>query len=212
MTWTILLYAVASGLCALSHTWQELAFYRFLVGLGIGGEMGAGAIFLSEWFVGKNRYRALGLMNGSICAGYMLSAVANFVLGHAGWRYVFLCGLVPALLAIYVRLQLSDPIPKQVDENEQGNFSPFKYLFSLHLKKSLVVLALASVAMINWWAVLSWVPAWINQLTGGLAVTERSAVSFTMYMGSSADLRYCRFCGGAVLLPSHLQAAWCSIC
>jgi MFS family permease len=184
MTWTILLYAISSGLCAMSHSWQELAFYRFLVGLGIGGEMGAGAIFLSEWFVGKARYRALALMNVSICAGFMLSAVANFVLGHAGWRYVFLCGLAPALLAIYVRLKLVDRTPSAAEIDEQRNFSPFKFLFSLHLKKSLVVLALASVAMVNWWAVLSWVPAWINQMTGGLAVTERSAVSFTMYTGS----------------------------
>jgi MFS family permease len=184
MTWTILLYALSSGLCALSHSWQELAFYRFLVGLGIGGEMGTGAIFLSEWFSGKTRYRALAVMNGSICAGYMLSAVANFVLGHAGWRYVFLCGLAPALLAIYVRLQLKDPARTETEIEEQRNFSPFKFLFSLHLKKSLIVLTLASVAMVNWWAVLSWVPAWINQMTGGLAVTERSAVSFTMYMGS----------------------------
>jgi len=184
MTWTILLYALGSGLCAVSHTWQELAFYRFLVGLGIGGEMGAGAIFLSEWFAGKARYRALALMNGAICAGYMLSAVANFVLGHAGWRYVFLCGLAPALLAIYVRLQLKDPERTKAEANEQRDFSPFKFLYSLHLKKSLVILTLASVAMINWWAALSWVPAWINQMTGGLAVTERSTVMFTMYVGA----------------------------
>jgi len=184
MTWSILLYAVASGLCALSHSWQELAFYRFCVGIGIGGEMGAGAIFLSECFSGNTRYRALAFMNVSICAGYMLSGVANFVLGQAGWRSVFLCGLIPALLAVYVRLQLTDRIFTPIEVNEQRNFKPFHFLFSFHLKKSLIILALASVAMVNWWAVLSWVPAWINQMTGGLAVNERSAVSVTMYTGS----------------------------
>jgi len=184
MTWSILLYAVASGLCAFSHSWQELACYRFLVGLGIGGEMGAGAIFLSEIFSGKSRYQALAIMNVCICAGFMLSGVANFILGQAGWRYVFVCGLIPALLAVYVRIRLADRVFTASEVEEKRNFNPFKFLFKLHLKKSLIILTLASVAMVNWWAVLSWVPAWINQMTGGLAVNERSAVTVTMYTGS----------------------------
>jgi MFS family permease len=181
MTFTILLYAIASGMCALSHTWQEMAICRFLVGLGIGGEMGAGAIFLSEYFDGAGRYRALGFMNASICAGYMFSAVANYVLGNWGWRYVFLCGLAPALLAIYIRLRLVDREPRL---EKQPTLEPIRIILSVHLKKTLIILAIASTAIVNWWAVLSWVPAWVNQLVGGLAVTERSIVSFAMYSGS----------------------------
>jgi len=194
MTFTILLYAVSSGLCALSQTWQEMAICRFLVGIGIGGEMGAGAIFLSEYFDGGGRYRALSFMNASICAGYMFSAVANFVLGNWGWRYVFLCGLAPALLAIYVRLRLVDSEPKLGELEKQSPLEPVRLIMSVHLKKTLLILAIASTAIVNWWAVLSWVPAWINQLVGGLAVTERSVVSFTMYLGSiTAALTALRF-------------------
>jgi MFS family permease len=181
MTFTILLYALSTGLCAISHTWQEMAFYRFLVGLGIGGEMGAGAIFLSEYFDGAGRYRALGFMNASICAGYMFSAVANSFLGNLGWRYVFLCGLAPALLAVYLRFRLVDSEPRM---EKQGTLEPVRLILSVHLKKSLIILAIASTAIVNWWAVLSWVPAWINQLVGGLAVQERSIVSISMYIGS----------------------------
>ena len=184
MTWSILLYAIASGLCAISHSWQELAIYRFLVGLGIGGEMGAGAVFLSEFFQGKNRYRALSLMTAAIAAGYLLSAVANFACGSMGWRYVFLCGLGPALMALYMRLRLRGCDRALAHITEQPRVSPLQLLFSKHLRKSIVVLVLASVAIVNWWAVLSWVPAWVNRLTGSRAGTEISVVSFSMYLGS----------------------------
>lgn len=52
---TILMYALCTGLCALAQTWQELAFYRFLVGCGIGGEIGIGGVILAETWQGKSR-------------------------------------------------------------------------------------------------------------------------------------------------------------
>ncbi len=190
MTLTIVLYAVSSALCAISHSWQELAFYRFLVGFGIGGEQGAGAILLSEWFRGKNRYWSIGLMAAATALGYLLIALVNLLLGNAGWRYIFLTGIAPALLAVYVRLKISEPehgissSPAGIKPAITSPLSTLRRTLSSHGRKTLVIVALASVAIVNWWAVLSWVPAWINQLTGGLAVVERSAVMFAMYSGA----------------------------
>ncbi len=193
MTFTILLYAISAGLCATSHSWQELAFYRFLVGFGIGGEQGAGAILLSEYFRGKNRYWSIGLMAVFLCAGYVLTTGVNFCFGQAGWRYICLSGLVPAFLAFYVRLKLSEaeagihsfPTGSQVAAHSQlSSLVRLKSMWSDHGRKTLIIMALASASVINWWAVLSWVPAWINQLTGGLAVVERSLVMLSMYTGA----------------------------
>jgi MFS family permease len=192
MSFTILLYAISAGLCATSHTWQELACYRFFVGFGIGGEQGAGVIFLSERFRGKNRYWNIGLMKVALTTGYLLSTGVNFLLGHAGWRYVCLTGILPALLAFYVRVKLSEPksaISWRYTRLKRISRSPLlavRSIFSAHARKTVVILALASTAIVNWWAVLTWVPAWVNQLTGGLAVEERSATMFAMYSGAIA--------------------------
>jgi MFS family permease len=70
MTITILLYAICTGLCATAHTWWELGIYRFLVGAGIGGEMGIGAVFLSECWPNKSRMKAVGIMATSLGVGY----------------------------------------------------------------------------------------------------------------------------------------------
>jgi MFS family permease len=186
MMFTILLYAVSAGLCSISQSWQELALYRFLVGLGIGGEQGAGAILLSEWFQGKNRHWSIGVMTASIGVGYLLTSVVNFYLGHAGWRYVCLAGIIPAFLAFYVRSKLSDPETSvaALHHDTPSQFASLRRILSADLRKTLIILTLASAAIVNWWAVLSWVPAWINQLTGGLAVVERSVVMFAMYSGA----------------------------
>jgi MFS family permease len=120
-------------------------------------------------------------MYASICAGYVFSAVSNSLFGHMGWRYVFLSGMVPAFLAIYIRLRLIEVYPAQP---KQSTFEPFRIISTKHLKKTLIILALGSTAIINKWAVLSWVPAWVSQLVGGPAIAERSTVTFAMYSGS----------------------------
>lgn len=86
LTITILLYAVCTGLCAWAHNWQELGLYRFLVGAGIGGEMGIGAVLLNECWPGKTRVYAVGAMATSLGFGYFLTAILNLWLGAGGGR------------------------------------------------------------------------------------------------------------------------------
>ena len=191
MTYTVLLYAISTALCAISHSWQEMAFYRFLAGCGIGGEQGAGAILLSEQFKNlqvSKRYLMLGLMTASLSIGWWLSSGVNFLLGHFGWRYVFLCGLAPAFLAFYMRSRLFRSVLNSSEIIVHKSFlETVNNLFALHLQKIFTVLLLSIAAIVNWWAVLSWIPAWINQLTGQLAVEERSLTGFITYGGAIAS-------------------------
>lgn len=201
LTITILLYAICTGLCATSHNWGELGFYRFLVGAGIGGEMGIGAVMLSECWPGKSRVFAVSAMATSLGFGYLLTASLNLALGHHGWRWLFVVGVVPAFLTVYIRAKLKESnhfqeiqekrrtvLKKARHERSSKDWEvlrfPFLDLFTpANCYKTWAVAALTSSAIITWWAVLAWIPAWINQLTGSLAVEQRSIAMFCKDFG-----------------------------
>lgn len=201
LTLTILLYAVCTGLCATAHTWQELGFYRFLVGAGIGGEMGIGAVFLSECWPGASRKKAIGVMATSLGFGYMLTALLNLGLGGFGWRTLFIAGIAPAFLTVYIRSKLKEShqfhesqaererikntdVDQRTDEEKEIAKLTLLTLFNEENRSKLFVVSfLASIAIICWWAVLSWIPAWVNQLTGELAIEQRSHAMFAKDFG-----------------------------
>ena len=108
MIYGILLYAVACALCATSHNWYELAVYRFLVGLGIGGEINVGIIYLTELWQPKGRAWALSLSQTSFPVGMLLVSIFTYGLGTFGWRALFLAGILPALLTFYIRRSLTE--------------------------------------------------------------------------------------------------------
>lgn len=191
---TILVYAVATGLCAFSHSWWDLGIYRFLTGAGIGGEMGIGAVLLSECWPRKSRVFALSLLATSLGVGYLTTSGLNLLIGGYGWRNLFLVGILPAFLVVYTQMKLKDShsfheikekraVAKGKHENDLTDEdrvmlkSTFMSLWDgQYARRTVVVGLLTSCAIIAWWAVLSWIPAWINQLTGTLAVAERSHV------------------------------------
>ena len=198
---TILLYALFTGLCALAADWWQLGLCRFLVGAGIGGEMGVGAVLLSECWPKKSRIVALSMQATSLGTGYLCTAGLNLALGNLGWRYLFAAGIVPAFLTVYMRLALKDSdhfhqaqnqikCAKQVEASLRTSEeltileSPFKTVWNKENRsKTLIIGTLTSCAIITWWAVLSWIPAWINQMTGALAVNERSGAMLFKEIG-----------------------------
>jgi MFS family permease len=199
---TVLLYAICTGLCAMSHTWQELAFYRFLVGFGIGGEISIGGVILSEYWSGRARLHATGVLQSAFNLGCLLLAVMSLVLGHLGWRPLYIVGVIPALLAIYIRFKLEDPPDAQAVRERRLSLKAqpkvkldlaqtkllrptFLELFEWqNLQKSLLIIVLASTAMAGQYAVVSWIPAWINQLTGTAAVQERAVATIVLNIGA----------------------------
>lgn len=201
MTLTILLYALCTGLCATAHSWQELGFYRFLVGAGIGGELGIGAVMLNECWTNKSRVFAVGAMASSLGIGYMLTAALNLWLGSYGWRWLFVVGIVPAFLTVYIRMKLKESShfvemkearaatlakaeSERSDEEKAAlRFTVFELFNKEHISKSVPIICLTSTAVICWWAVLAWVPAWINQMTGELAVQQRSTAMMFKEIG-----------------------------
>lgn len=202
LVYTILLYAICTGLCGLSQSWQEMAFYRFLVGCGIGGEISLGAVLMAECWRGKSRLHATGVMCTSFGCGYLVAAMLNLVLGPLGWRWLFLAGVVPAFLTAYIRAKLKEPVQfeltreykKRLRAKPTWELTPeeasalrltLPQIFNKqNLKPTLLSVCLASTAIVGYWAVLSWIPPWINQLTGTAAVQERSMAAIAQNLGA----------------------------
>jgi MFS family permease len=200
MLLTILIYSVATGCCALAHSWMELAACRFVVGLGIGGEICLGTVIVSEFWSGKGRLWATAFLESSFNVGLLLSAGANMLFGDLGWRVLFLVGIIPALFTLYIRSKLTESTSfeqvaayrKQLenkngtlDENEKSfMISPFRRLMQPELRGRLIsTAALSASAIIGYWACVAWLPSWINQLTGAIAVNERSVATTVFSVG-----------------------------
>jgi MFS family permease len=107
---TILVYAAFTGLSALATTWWEFGIYRFLTGMGVGGEFAAGASLVAEAMPEKARAKCLGLVQSLSAVGNVIGATLFWVVESAyGWRVLYVVGAFPALLAVVVFLKLREP-------------------------------------------------------------------------------------------------------
>src|ERR1700731_2298818 len=104
------LYSVASAACGFSHSISELAAFRFLLGLGMGGEWTAAAALIAETWGPEHGGKALGLMQSAYAIGEAIAAlVVRLVLPNFGWRAVFLVGVLPALLVFWIQSSVPEP-------------------------------------------------------------------------------------------------------
>jgi MFS family permease len=127
MLLTILVYSLCTGLSSLSRGFVDFAAYRFLTGLGVGGEFAVGVALVAEVMPSRARPFALGLLQSLSAVGNITAALINLFLGHletegvfqrfyiggygpiSAWRVMFVIGTVPALLAIVIRRRLKEP-------------------------------------------------------------------------------------------------------
>src|SRR6202521_383006 len=107
---SIAMYSVASAACGFSHSIPELATFRFLLGLGMGGEWTAAAALIAETWRSEHRGKALGIMQSSYAIGEAIAAlVVAVVLPHYAWRAVFFVGVLPALLVFWIQSSVPEP-------------------------------------------------------------------------------------------------------
>jgi MFS family permease len=170
LVWTILLYALFTGMAALSQTWWQLAAFRFLTALGIGGEWAAGAALVAEVWPESKRAKAAGWLQSAWAAGFFLAALISLILRHAGWRPIFVVGLGPALMALVVRLWVKEPerwVTIKIRERATPTLSKSKLaeLFQPgRLRSTLVGSGLAFVAVFGLWGATNWTPTLVRSL------------------------------------------------
>ncbi len=190
MVFSILLYAIFTGLAGLAHDWHQLALCRFLTGLGIGGELVSISTFLAEVWPNRSRAIAIGVLITSYQAGVFIAGSINTIFHD--WRTAFWFGAMPALLVIFMRLAMreSDRWMEAKERSLQSNEknAHFQALFKPRHTKSLLVGGLAfGGLLIGYWASLAWIPLWVQDLLHNSGTGNERGIA-TMYQGVGAML------------------------
>ena len=194
---TILIYAIFTGLAGFSRTWWELAIYRFLTALGIGGEWAAGATLVAEVWPESLRVKGAGLLQSAWGAGFFLAAGVNLLLSAHSWRIMFFVGLLPAVVALLARLKVREPERwMQVHRREQSQSAHHLTLLELFgpgtRRDTLVGSGLAFVAVFGLWGATNWTPSLIHELLQPRHMDSVSAGRLVSYAVMSLN-------GGAIL-------------
>lgn len=166
MAATILTYAIFTGLSGLAQTWEQFALFRFLTGLGVGGEFAAGAALVAETFPSHSRATALGLVQATSAIGNVTAGLLNMGFASAGlnWRWLFAVGIVPALLVVVIFAFIHEPDAwkesrKRVKQGHEKSGTIFGLFSESWLtRNTLVGLGLATVGVIGFWGISVWTP------------------------------------------------------
>jgi MFS family permease len=154
LTFTICTYAIFTGLSFFSHAWWHLAIFRFLAALGIGGEWAAGSALVAETLPSKHRAWAGALLQSGYITGMILAAFVVGALGQYPPRYVFLVGILPALMTLWIRKAV--PEPEEWSGARAGLSLPkYRDLFRAPvLRTTMLTLGMACLTLTSVWALL----------------------------------------------------------
>jgi len=208
---SILVYSLFTAACGFSRGLVELAAFRLLVGLGMGGEWATGAALVSETWPAEHRGKALGVVQSGFAIGYALAAlIAALVMPRWGWRAVFFAGVVPALLTFWIRRGVEEsPLwqarksgfgtgdsgigkEKTLAPNPESQVpATGRARLGWHVraygKPILLTLLMNSAALFAWWGLFTWIPTYLAlpaaQGGRGLTVAESSVWIVTMQAG-----------------------------
>src|SRR5216683_3410006 len=159
----ILVYSLASAACGFSHSVPQLAVFRFLLGLGMGGEWTAAAALIAETWRAAHRGKALGLMQSAYAIGEAIAAlVVAVVLPHFGWRAVFFVGVLPALLVFWIQSSVPEPA-LWTARTSKPKRTPLRDLFSRGLLKTgALATTMNACGLFGYWGVFTWIPAYLS--------------------------------------------------
>jgi MFS family permease len=154
---TILTYALFTGLSFFAQAWWHLLIFRFLAALGIGGEWAVGASLLSETWPRRWRPWMAAVLQTGVNLGVMLASLSNFLLASYPKRYVFLVGILPALLVLWIRRAVPEPEEWRGAKEESVREPGFRELFhGPILRTTLLTLIVCALALTAHWAFLFW--------------------------------------------------------
>jgi MFS family permease len=185
MLLTILVYSLCTGLSALSVGFWDFAIYRFLTGLGVGGEFAVGVALVAEVMPDRARPHALGVLQALSAVGNISAALINALLGYMQftgalsdltlggdapirpWRIMFIVGTLPALLAIVIRARLKEPERWEAtahDDSVKRQLGSYRELFGdpRWRKRALVGMVMAFAGVVGLWGIGFFSPELVN--------------------------------------------------
>jgi MFS family permease len=167
MVFTILLYSIFTGLSAISVGFWDFALYRFLTGLGVGGQFAVGVSLVAEEIPDRARPFALGWLQALSALGNVTAALVQVALAFLvyfgtianSWRLMFVVGTVPAVLVIFIMRRLKEPekwrklAAEKTLRERMGAYSGELFQDRRWSRHALVGLILASAGIIGLWAI-----------------------------------------------------------
>ena len=177
---SVVVYAIFTGAAALSQNVWELGLFRLLAGIGIGGEWALAGTYVAEVWPEDRRKMGAGYLQTGYYAGFFLAAALNFTVGaHFGWRAMFLCGLAPVVLSLFILFKVKEPEKwaKTAATAPKKTVSPLAQIFGAQYRRRTIVnTALLTVAIIGLWAGAVYEPSAIIALAKKEGMDAVSAV------------------------------------
>lgn len=151
---SVLCYALFTGAAAMSQNVYQLGVFRFLAGVGIGGEWALAGTYVAEIWPESRRRMGAGYLQTGYYAGFFLAAALNYTVGaRFGWRAMFLCGAAPALLAMYLLARLGESERWERAAATTAAAHPLRLIFSSpYRRRTWINTALVTVSIIGLWA------------------------------------------------------------
>jgi MFS family permease len=218
MMLAILAYSVMTGLSAFAWDWVSFAVLRFLVGLAIGSEWVTGASIVSELWPDKVRGRGVGLMQCGLGIGFFLASFAWLFVGAMGpnsWRYMFLIGVLPALLTLWVRRaipeserweRVNDQRQAALERKRSGTslgaqdealarFTVADLFVEPEIRRRVILAFMMSLATtFAFWGISAWIPPYIGAVATKAGLSTQAWQSYAgMALNGSAVLGYAGF-------------------
>jgi MFS family permease len=162
LVYTIMVYSVGSAGTALSSGLWSLIFWRTIVGIGLGGEWAAGAVLVSETWPAQHRAKAIGWMQSGWAIGYLLAAAASaLILPHYGWRWLFVVGFLPAIVAVIIRRGVREPeLWRHRAPPAPGSLTR---IFRAPLGRVTArATALTTAVLFAYWGLFTWLPSFLS--------------------------------------------------
>jgi MFS family permease len=180
----VLIYSIFTAACGFAQSAMQLAIFRVLLGIGMGGEWATGAALVSESFPARHRGKALAFVQSAWAIGYGLAALVNLiVLPVWGWRGVFFIGVLPALFTIWIRRRVEEPpMWTAASRAERGRFGA---LFEPQVRRvTIAIAAMNACCLFAWWGLNGWVPGYLSlpPARGGIGLSSSTMSWFVIAM------------------------------
>jgi len=193
---TVLTYALCTGLCAAAQTWWQLMIFRFVAALGIGGEWAVGASLLTETWPRAWRPWLAAVLQSGVNLGILVAAAVVGLLAllphPPSERYVFLLGVLPALLVFWIRRHVPEPAAWAQAERAAGHRHPgVRELFRGTLARTAwITSVVCALSLSAWWLFIFWHSQHLRRLLDAsqlprAAITQRVSAAFFVVIAVS---------------------------
>jgi AAHS family cis,cis-muconate transporter-like MFS transporter len=160
--WSVFIFSVFTGFIALSQTYWQIAFMRFISGFGIAALYSIGTLLASEYVPTRIRATVLGTLQAGWSVGYVIAALLSaYILPMFGWRALFACAIVPGILTLILLWRVPDPPSWALAPRNAS--STFGAIWSdIPVRRTFLLWTAAAIALqFGYYGANSWLPSYL---------------------------------------------------